>query len=129
MADLSKHKQIEIEHPGQYILSIRLEKAGIYFSIYNPSVNNSFQACSEKFPAGEDYLHSLENFVYEYPELLQPYKKVYILLQSNRFTFVPRDFEPSENRHLLPILLSRYIRQNSGNRLEQMAYTNLFGIR
>lgn len=31
MADLSKHKQIEIEHPGQYILSIRLEKAGYTF--------------------------------------------------------------------------------------------------
>ena len=129
MADLSKHKQIEIEHPGQYILSIRLEKAGIYFSIYNPSVNNSFQACSEKFPAGEDYLHSLENFVYEYPELLQPYKKVYILLQSNKFTFVPRDFEPSGEtdiyyRYCFPGTSDRILE----NRLEQNGIYNLFGI-
>lgn len=129
MAASFQDKKIEIEHPGQYILSVRIEKERIYFSVHNPAVNNSFQSCSVRFPAGEAFLPALENIIYEHPELLQSYRKTYILLPSNRFTFVPQSLEPAgETEAYYTYCFPGTSEKILENCLEHNELYNLFGI-
>ena len=129
MTTTSPHKKIGTEHPGQYILSIRLERDNIYFSVHNPAVDNSFQSCKSRFPSGKECLPALENFVYEHPELLQPYKKTYIILPSERFTFVPRNLEPSgETAPYYTYCFPGTSEKILENCLEYNQIYNLFGI-
>lgn len=63
-----QHKDIELEHTGQYHLALKLDDNGFSFALYNPAVNGSYIYRKETFDLNlHNYLFALENAVYSYP--------------------------------------------------------------
>ena len=92
-------KTIFPEQTGDYTLSIRLRNDGCYFSISNPKINNSYTGQNIIFsPSGNTPLQSIEEMVYNHPVLLKKFQKTYIIIQSSRFTFVPKSIEPEKDK-------------------------------
>lgn len=89
------------ENTENYILSLRLRDEGCYFAICDPSTNNSYKALNIIFPpAKESLLHAMEEVVYNHPVLLRSFLKTYIIIESGRFTFIPKAIEKENNNRL-----------------------------
>ncbi|WP_455496542.1 DUF3822 family protein [Coprobacter sp.] len=92
-------KIIPPENTESYTLSIRLRNDGCYFAISNPEVNNSYRGENIIFtPNGNTLLRSIEETVYNHPVLLRNFRKIYIIIQSSRFTFIPKAIEEKEEK-------------------------------
>ena len=96
-----QHKDIELEHTGQYHLALKLDDNGFSFALYNPAVNGSYIYRKETFDLNlHNYLFALENAVYSYPFLLQNFRKTQILVQPEHFTFIPLPFASSRDNEI-----------------------------
>ena len=76
---------------SQYILMLRITRREMIYSCYHPAVDGSLVCGREDFSASASLLTEVERVVYSREELLQPYKKVYVLLPTQRFLLVPVD--------------------------------------
>lgn len=87
------------EQTEDYTLSIHLRSDGCYFAISNPTASNSYRGQNLLFSLNTNtLLQCLEETVYNYPILLKPFYKTYIIMQSSRFTFVPKAIEIREDK-------------------------------
>lgn len=88
--DAYERKQtIDLTRTEQYILSIRLQPDGFSFYIYDPLTKGSFLYEEERFGPLTNYTEAFTNGIYSHEYLLQNYRKIYAVLVSDRFTFVP----------------------------------------
>ena len=76
---------------SQYILMLRITRREMIYSCYHPAVDGSLVCGREELSASASLLTEVERVVYSREELLQPYKKVYVLLPTQRFLLVPVD--------------------------------------
>lgn len=126
---MTERFNLETEKTGQYILLIRIEPEGFCFAAYNPAVNGSFTSYRILVNKNEDLLKVLEEAVYEDPVLLCPFQKIYILLQTERFTFVPQILETEgETEPYYHYCHTEKEENILENRLEKNGIYNLFGI-
>lgn len=87
------------EKTENYILSIRLRNDGCYFAISDPTTNNSYKGQNIVFPpTGNTLLQSIEDAVYNQPVLLRTFRRTYIIIQSPRFTLIPKSIEPKAEK-------------------------------
>lgn len=92
-------KIIPPENTENYILSIRLRNDGCYFAISDPATSNSYKGENIIFaPNGNTLLQSTEEVIYNRPVLLRNFRKTYIIIQSSRFTFVPKAIEEKDDK-------------------------------
>lgn len=76
---------------SQYILMLRITPREMIYSCYHPAIDGSLVCGRDVFSASASFLSEIERTVYSHDELLQPFKKVYVLLPTQRFLLVPID--------------------------------------
>lgn len=76
---------------SQHLLMLRIARDEVASVHYHPAEDNSW--VSHRFPLSSSlpFLQEIERTVYAHEELLQPFRKVYILLPSRHFVFVPSE--------------------------------------
>ena len=101
MSSLSSLTQdIEIQHPEQWTLIVRVGKSSVKFILYSNAEENSLISRELPLSVGaEDYLKALENCVYDNPVLLQDYKKVAVLVESSHFVLLPDEMVDDDAMH------------------------------
>ena len=95
---------MDYDNQEDFTLSIRLAPDGFSFSTHSMAVDNSFVYREAPFAsAAADQAHSaaylaaLEEYVLQHEELLQPYRRVEIVVASTRFTFIPSELYGAES--------------------------------
>ena len=85
--DMEGKKHIHIEHPEAWELLVSIDDRQVDYILYTPSVTGSL-AIGQVAPA-DDSLQSLEDAIYDTPELLDEYKRVRVVVHSPHFVMVP----------------------------------------
>ena len=78
---------IDIQHPEVWELLVSIEDKQVNYILYTPTVAGSL-IIGEKAPV-DDSLQALEDAIYETPELLADYRRVRVLVHSQRFVLLP----------------------------------------
>lgn len=90
MSTLSSSIEVEIQHPEEWKLSLRIENRCVRLIAYSDAIENSMISRGISLDAETDgYLHALENCIYDNPFFLSEFKQVRIALHSMRFLVVP----------------------------------------
>lgn len=96
-----KVKMIDPEKADQYILSIRIQPDGIYYTIHHPELSDFFISKEIK---SENHsridLSFIEKAIYAEPILLNPFKKTFIIVSNDHFTWVPEEFFDPEEENI-----------------------------
>lgn len=129
MDKLSLKDQLDSETARKYILSIRLTPNGFSFSIQNFLADNSFFFENIPFPTGTPLLSSLEEAILKHDYLLLPFKKINIIIASERFTLIPDELYNESTKE-------KFYEFNLGDRKERLltdklphsGVVNVYGI-
>lgn len=78
---------IDIQHPEVWELLVSIEDKQVNYILYTPTMAGSL-IIGEKAPV-DDSLQALEDAIYETPELLADYRRVRVLVHSQRFVLLP----------------------------------------
>lgn len=76
---------------AQYTLMLRIARDELMWVYYHPAEDDSMTSMRLPLPAGSDLVHELERAVYAHEELLQPFKRVYVVLPSSHHLLVPAE--------------------------------------
>lgn len=76
----------------RYVLMLRISHNNLTCVSYQPAEDDSMRSFTIALSADkESQTTSIEQAIYAHEELLQPYAKVYVVIESNHFMFVPND--------------------------------------
>ena len=95
------NNKIDYSKSEQYTLSIRLSTDGFSFSIYNPIYESSLSFFEKEINPSLSLTANLKQVFRETELLTLPYKRINILMASNRFTPVPSEFFDDEQTETL----------------------------
>ncbi|MBR4069987.1 MAG: DUF3822 family protein, partial [Bacteroidaceae bacterium] len=76
---------------SHYTLMLRITPGELQYVYYHPAEDGSMVSERIALPSGEELAHAVEQAVYAHEVLLQPYKRVYVVLPSTRFVIVPNE--------------------------------------
>ncbi|MDO5571030.1 MAG: DUF3822 family protein [Bacteroidales bacterium] len=128
MESLTFH-QLNSENALNYTLSIRLMPDGFSFSIHNLLQDNSFCYSKTDVPANSSYLSVLSERVLSEENLLLPFKKVEVIVVSERFTFMPAQFfDESKKSAVYNFTLSSRDEEILSNNISHFNMVNIFGV-
>lgn len=97
MSMLSNTIDIEIQHPGEWKLSLRIDEKCVRFTAHSDVELNSLVSQKVELSGGEgDFLRSLENSIYDNPFFLLDFKRVSIALHSMRHIVLPDEFADNQ---------------------------------
>lgn len=126
--DLSE--KITVDQSENYIMSIRLSSDGLSFSVYNPSVKDSFWYKKIVFEQSESYISSLKDCFFEYDFLSWHYKKIYVICVSAPYTIVPQEFfQEKSKKELLTFTTTVSEIHCLSNTLKKERSELLFGVK
>ena len=80
-------EKINIQHPEAWELIVSIEDKRVRYILYTPSVANSL--IIGEVARTDDTLQSLEDAIYDTPELLNEYKRVRVVVHSRHFVLLP----------------------------------------
>ena len=80
-------EKINIQHPEAWELIVSVEDKRMKYILFTPSVANSL--IIGEVARTDDTLQSLEDAIYDTPELLNEYKRVRVLVHSRHFVLLP----------------------------------------
>ena len=95
------NNKIDYSKSEQYTLSIRLSTDGFSFSIYNPIYESSLSFFEKEINPSLSLTANLKQVFRETELLTLPYKRINILMASNRFTPVPSELFDDEQTETL----------------------------
>ena len=95
------NNKIDYSKSEQYTLSIRLSTDGFSFSIYNPIYESSLSFFEKEIDPSLSLTANLKQVFRETKLLTLPYKRINILMASNRFTPVPSELFDDEQTETL----------------------------
>lgn len=75
----------------QYTLMLRITAGELLYVYYHPAEDGSMVSKRIVLPSGDNITQAVEQAVYAEEILLQPYKRVYVVLPSNRYVLVPNE--------------------------------------
>lgn len=85
---------------SQYTLMMRITASELQYIYYHPAEDGSMVSKRIALPQGDEHAHAVEQAVYAHEILLQPFKRVYVVLPSTRFVIVPNEVATqSDNSH------------------------------
>lgn len=74
---------------SQYTLMLRITANEMQYVYYRPTEDDSMVSHRVSLPQGEGYAQAVEQAIYSHEELLQSYKRVYVVIASTHFVIVP----------------------------------------
>lgn len=80
-------ERINIQHPEAWELLVSIDDKQVNYILYTPTVANSLIV--GEVARTDDSLQSLEDAIYDTPELLNEYKRVRVVINSPHFVFLP----------------------------------------
>lgn len=80
-------RNINIEHPEAWELLVSIDSKRLNYILFASSVANSLVV--GETPLVDDGLQGLEDAIYGFPELLNEYKRVRVVVHSQRFLLLP----------------------------------------
>lgn len=86
---MGDNRHIHIEHPEAWELLVSIEDKQVGYILYTASVPNSL--ITGQVSVADDSLQSLEDSIYDTPELLNEYKRVRVVVHSPHFVLLPMD--------------------------------------
>ena len=86
---MEKQKDITIQHPEAWELLLSIDEHRVDYILYTPTVVGSLMI--GHVGRIDDSLQSLEDAVYDTPELLNEYKRVRVVVHSQHFVLLPID--------------------------------------
>lgn len=92
-----------IERPELWTLLMAVGDDSLQYILFSRAQENSLHYGHVPLPHGHDYLHTLENAVYDHPLLLDDYHEVKIVTASPHFLILPPDTaaQDDDTRRLL----------------------------
>lgn len=97
-------ERINIEHPEAWELLVSVEDKQVSYILYTPAVAGSL--AMGQVPVTGDTLQSLEDAIYDTPELLNEYKRVRVVVHSQHFVLLPQETDDDDCmmlvRHAFP---------------------------
>ena len=82
-------RNIHIEHPEAWELLVSIDDKQVDYILFTPTMANSLIVGVVEFV--DDGLQGLEDAIYDTPELLQEYKRVRVVVHSQRYLLLPID--------------------------------------
>ncbi|MBQ9555434.1 MAG: DUF3822 family protein [Muribaculaceae bacterium] len=82
-------ERISIQHPEAWELLVSIDSRRVNYILFTPAVAGSLITGAVKVT--DDTLQSLEDAVYDTPELLNEYKRVRVVIHSPHFVLLPAD--------------------------------------
>lgn len=76
---------------SQYTLMLRITPSELQYVYYHPAEDGSLVSERVALAVGDEPAHAVEQAVYAHEILLQPFKRVYVVLPSSRFVLVPNE--------------------------------------
>ena len=76
---------------SQYVLMLRIARDELTYAYYHPAEDDSWKSSRFTLSSSVPFLQEVERIVYAHEVLLQPFKKVYVLLPSQHFVLVPSE--------------------------------------
>ncbi|MBO7291106.1 MAG: DUF3822 family protein [Bacteroidaceae bacterium] len=76
---------------SQYTLMMRMTPSELLYVYYHPAEDGSMVSERIALPVGDEYAHTIEQAVYGHEILLQPFKRVYVVMPSKHFVLVPQE--------------------------------------
>lgn len=97
MSTLSNSVNIDIQHPEQWSLSIRIDSKCVRFVVHCDAERESLMSHVVELDKNEEnFLQSLEGCIYDNPFFLQDFKQVKVTVNSMRFMIVPKELCDAE---------------------------------
>jgi len=84
---MEKKRDIHIEHPEVWELLVSIDDRSVNYILYTPTVAGSL--IIGEVTRADDSLQSLEDVVYDTPELLHEFKRVRVVVHSSHFVLFP----------------------------------------
>lgn len=103
MSNLSNHTgDLNIQHPELWTLEVALHERVLRYILFNSDQANSLITGELPLPAtGEDYLHRVENAIYDNHALLNDYGRVRLLVDTPHFVLLPDEVSDDDAQTLL----------------------------
>lgn len=83
---------------SRYTLMLRISHDTFTYVYYKPAEDDSMQHYTTTLQAGESLIDAVEQIVYSHEILLQPFKRVYVVIDSTHFTFVPDELATERDK-------------------------------
>ncbi|NDW09150.1 DUF3822 family protein [Dysgonomonas sp. 520] len=80
---------IDLTHPGKYILSIRIKRDGLSFIIFEPGVGSSYNYKEFPFSKDADLTASVQQIIFDNNYLTYMYKQVNVVYVTPLYDLVP----------------------------------------
>lgn len=120
---------LNFENAKEYTLSIRLRSDGFSFSIHSFLIEKEYIYEAFKFRSNTSFIAWIEDMILSNELLLLPYRKVNILVASNRFTLVPNElYDEDQKQALFNLSFDHRREQLLTDQLTQCGAVNLFGL-
>lgn len=84
----------------RYTLMLRITRDELLCVYYHPAEDNSMVSERIALPGGDAYIEAVEQAIYGHELLLQPFKRVYVLLPSAHMVIVPNEVSTPGNNVL-----------------------------
>lgn len=84
-------EQVAAIDTSSYTLMMRVTQQELIYAYYHPAIDDSLRSECVALSGAGDTLQALEQAVYGHEELLQPFKRTYILLPTQHFVVVPNE--------------------------------------
>lgn len=76
---------------SQYVMMLRIARDELAYACYHPAEDGSWVSNRFALSASAPFLQEIERIVYAHEELLQPFKKSYVLLPTLHYVVVPSE--------------------------------------
>ena len=97
-------EKLNIQHPEAWELLVSIDDMQVNYILYTPAVANSL--IIGEVARTDNTLQSLEDAIYDTPELLNEYKRVRVVVNSPHFVFLPQETDDEDClalvRHTFP---------------------------
>ncbi|MDL2256998.1 DUF3822 family protein [Bacteroidales bacterium OttesenSCG-928-I14] len=98
----------DISHPERYIFTLEVHPAHFSFALYNPIENGSYFYQRLEKEKGLSALASFREFFFDNEFLSLPFRKIYIINFTSRFSYIPTlMFEEKDDTMYMEFLLGK----------------------
>lgn len=81
----------KVADTSQYVMMLRIARDELAYVYYHPAKDGSWVSNRFALSASAPFLQEIERIVYAHEELLQPFRRSYVLLPSSHFVVVPSE--------------------------------------
>ena len=96
---MNGEEKLNIQHPEAWELLVSIDGKRLNYILYTPAVANSL--IIGEVTGTDDSLQSLEDAIYDTPELLNEYKRVRVVVNSPHYVFLPQATDDEDCKELV----------------------------